>query len=119
MRARIMLSAAAAVLVTGSALILTPSAAMAAGASKTCKFRTCPLTVRNFPGGTISVDADSGGTADTAFWGLTDSTSPNPRCSTSFPTNGGVRSWTCSGIHAGTVTVILTGPAPLAIGVRW
>ena len=96
-----------------------PQMAFAAGASNTCSLRVCPVTGRNFPGGTISVDADSGGTADTAFWALTDSTSPSPRCSATFSTNGGVRSWTCSGVHSGTVTAILTGPAPLAIGVRW
>jgi hypothetical protein len=96
-----------------------PQSALAAGASNHCSLRTCTVTARNFPGGTISVDADSGGTSDTAFWGLTDGTSPNPRCSVSFPTNDPPRSWTCSGIHSGTVTVILTGPAPLSIGVRW
>ncbi|MBU2667943.1 hypothetical protein KOI35_30970 [Actinoplanes bogorensis] len=98
-----------------------PQVALAAGSSNTCSFRTCSTTGRNFPGGTISIDADAGGTlggSDTGHWGLSDAGSPI-RCQADFPVTGGLRSWTCTGVRAGTVTATVVGPAPLKIGVRW
>jgi hypothetical protein len=95
-----------------------PQVAMAAGVSNSCSIRVCNVTARNFPGGTISVDADSGGTADTGYWAISDSNSPI-QCEARFRTEGGVRSWTCSGVARGTVTMTLTGPAPLRMGLRW
>jgi hypothetical protein len=103
---------------TAIGVTVLPQMAMAAGVSNSCKLRVCYVTARNFPGGTISIDADSGGTADTAHWGISDSNSPI-QCQANFSTEGGVRSWTCSGVAKGTVTMTLTGPAPLAMGLRW
>jgi hypothetical protein len=97
-----------------------PQAALAAGNSNTCQIRTCSVSAPNFPGGTLSVDADAGGTTGTAtaFWAVTDSNSP-VQCSATFPVRSGVTSWTCSGVARGTVSATLSGPAPLKIGLRW
>lgn len=99
---------------------ILPQMAMAAGSSTSCSLRVCHLTARNFPGGTISVDADSANYdgSDTAHWAVGDADSPI-QCQKDFPIAGGVRSWTCSGVHSGTVTMVLTGPAPLKMGLRW
>jgi hypothetical protein len=97
-----------------------PQAALAAGNSNTCQIRTCSVSAANFPGGTLSVDADAGGTTGTAtaFWAVTDSNSP-VQCSATFPVRNGASSWTCSGVARGTVSATLSGPAPLKIGLRW
>jgi hypothetical protein len=98
-------------------IVLSAEAALAAGSSASCTGSTCQVSGNGFPGGTVSVDADTGGSG-TALWAV-----DGPRgyrCSTRFSAAGGVRSWTCSGVPAGNLTATVVGPAgPSVIGIRW
>jgi hypothetical protein len=91
--------------------------AHAAGSSASCTGNLCSVSADGFPGGTISIDADTGGSGN-ASWRLS---GPNGyRCSTTFSAAGGVRSWTCSGAPRGNYNATVIGPTgPSVIGIRW
>ncbi|MFI5837209.1 hypothetical protein ACIA5A_26400 [Micromonospora sp. NPDC051300] len=94
-----------------------PQVALAAGSSANCTGATCQTSGYGFPGGTVSIDADTGGTG-TAIWGIN---GPNGyKCSTTFSAAGGVRSWVCYNAPKGTLNATVSGPAgPSVVGIRW
>jgi hypothetical protein len=114
---KLFLRAGVAVAAIPLALVVLPGVALATGSSASCTGDSCSVSADGFPGGTISIDADTGGSG-TALWGLT---GPNGfRCSTTFTAAGGVRSWTCSRAPAGHYSATVAGPAgPAVIGIRW
>ena len=106
--------------VAAAMLALLPAAAFAVGNSRMCPAANwCAVKATGFPGGTISVDADSGGrgTANWVMYG------PNGyKCSRSFPASQAIASWSCNNAPAGTYSATVTPGEPgqrLAIGIRW
>ena len=114
---RSFIRAAAVLATTPLVLVLAAGVAFAAGSSAGCTGSSCSVSGHGFPGGTLSIDADTGGSG-TALWAVD---GPNGyRCSTRFSAAGGVRSWTCRGVPAGTLFATVAGPAgPSVIGIRW
>jgi hypothetical protein len=105
-------------LVAATVLAVAPNAAWAGGRSRSCpKDPICELELDTFPGGLLSIDADSHGTGSAGwavFHGL------NHVCSTSFDAAAPPQSWTCSNVPAGHLRATLNGPVnPLVIGLRW
>lgn len=88
---------------------------------------TCSVSTDAFPGGTISVDADTKGPARTnnnvASWSIFDS-GHQERCLTRFRVGGPPQSWTCPGVPRGHVDLIVNAGPPqqgydYSIALRW
>jgi hypothetical protein len=106
---------------TAAAIAVTafPHAAAAAGSSRHCPAIACSVTV-NFPGGTLSVDVDAGNVAGTVgTFKVWRNGASAIACQGTFPGPGGVRSYVCRGLPAGTYNGLVQGPAPTAVGLRW
>ncbi|WP_370943639.1 hypothetical protein AB5J62_31580 [Amycolatopsis sp. cg5] len=107
--------------VVASAVAVTPQVAFAGGAHSDCPHAlTCGARVSGFPGGTISIDADSGG-GGIANWSL-QGTNPgnNYSCGTAFDAYAPPKSWLCTGAPPGNYSLRVQGPdAPTMAGIRW
>ncbi|WP_370943636.1 hypothetical protein AB5J62_31565 [Amycolatopsis sp. cg5] len=106
--------------IAGSVLMLLPGAAFAGPASHTCPRvgeRECATLATGFPGGTISVDADSHGNG-TASWEIR-GVNTGFRCSASFEMAAGPQSWVCRNAPADDYAGVVRGYGPLNIGIRW
>lgn len=107
--------------VVASAIAVIPGLAFAGGQGGTCpRSLTCDARVGDFPGGTISIDADSGG-GGIASWSLI-GTNPgnNFSCGTAFDAYAPPQSWTCPNAPAGAYRLRVNGAdAPTMAGIRW
>ena len=101
-------------------IVMVPNAATAGGASTYCPAYFCTFKARGFPGGTISIDADStvrDGIDRTAYWRIW---GPNGySCGASFRDSEPPRSWVCFNAPAGTYDAAIEGRPPATMGVRW
>ncbi|WP_143261580.1 hypothetical protein [Allokutzneria sp. NRRL B-24872] len=111
----------AAVLAIGIALVTTPSAS-AGGRSKTCTSdRACLVDGYDFPGGTLSIDADVVGGPNTVVH-MRYKGDHGERCVADFWVNDPPRSWVCHNVHPGHYRVVIDAPDGhdvLVVGVRW
>lgn len=107
--------------VVATAATVAPPAAFAGPDGRTCpRSLTCDARVGDFPGGTISIDADSGG-GGIASWSL-QGTNPgnNYTCGTAFDAYAPPQSWTCSNAPAGAYRLRVQGAdSPTMAGIRW
>ncbi|MBP2472132.1 hypothetical protein JOF53_001004 [Crossiella equi] len=102
----------------GASLVLAAPVAMAEPSSVTCSMSYCDLwDVTDFPGGTLSVDADVHGVGIGRWtvWGPNDY-----RCENTFHASAGPGSWLCHNAPAGTYNARVEGPqGDTNIGLRW
>lgn len=80
----------------------------------------CFLEAQNFPGGTVSVDVDAGGT-ERAYREWTLSANFTPSCKASYTSIDPPRSWVCHNVPAGTLSLKASKYATqwADIGLRW
>jgi len=79
---------------------------------------TCSFQVTGFPGGTISIDVDEYGSSGVVHrWDLINGAG-NYQCYGTYRQVDPPRSWTCSGVVGGTVTVIAQMDGGGYIGIR-
>jgi hypothetical protein len=101
---------------------LAPTAAFAAGTSKTCRNSggVCTITTTHPSKGTVSVDVSSSNTTPNSVqWEV--SGSGGYLCVGHVPDDGVVRSYTCANVPAGTIRagIFVAGGSTMAVGVRW
>ncbi|MBP2471639.1 hypothetical protein JOF53_000511 [Crossiella equi] len=85
----------------------------------------CTVYAYNFPGGTMSIDADTCCTTGTSHWYLFEKSWR--KCETDFRTEAPAQSWTCSGLPANNykLQALILKPVPhpdnkwVSIGLRW
>jgi hypothetical protein len=117
---KLLLRAAAIGAVLSGTLMVLPGTAMAFGASRTCATPTCSIDASGFPGGQISVDADTHGIGNSSWVLFRIATFPVPVCSANFAATDPPRSWVCNSLPAGSYVASVSGPAgPTNIGIRW
>ncbi|GAA4000392.1 hypothetical protein GCM10022247_21000 [Allokutzneria multivorans] len=111
----------AAALAVGTALVTAPVAS-AGGHDKTCTSdRACLIEGHDFPGGTLSIDADVVGGPNTVVH-LRHKGDHGERCVADFWVNDPPRSWTCPNVRPGHYRVVIDAPDrhdALMVGVRW
>ncbi len=116
----------AALIVSATAATVTalmPSAAFAAGTSKSCGSSSggvCTITTSHPSKGTVSIDVSSSNTTPNSVqWEI--GGTGGYLCVGHVPDDGVVRSYTCSNVPAGTIRagIFVAGGANMAVGVRW
>jgi hypothetical protein len=102
------------------------SAGVLGGASKVCTRSDqdtdvwCDLGVQGFPGGTVHVDVDAGG-SDLALRRWTLYANHAKVCSESYTSNDPARSWTCTGVPGGYLSLSASKAQwqDVEVGIRW
>ncbi|MCP3798830.1 hypothetical protein NLX83_06130 [Allokutzneria sp. A3M-2-11 16] len=112
---------AAAALAIGMIFATAPSAS-AGGYSKRCPSESvCRVEGNNFPGGTLSIDADVIGGPNTRVR-IRYKGDNGERCVAEFWVNDPPRSWVCHNAHPGHYRVLVDAPErhdALVVGARW
>jgi hypothetical protein len=101
---------------------LAPTAAFAAGTSKTCRNSggVCTITITHPSKGTVYVDVSSSNTTpDSVQWEV--GGAGGYLCVGHVPDDGVVRSYSCANVPAGTIRagIFAGGGSTMAVGVRW
>ncbi|MFB9907114.1 hypothetical protein [Allokutzneria oryzae] len=108
-------------LAIGVALVAVPSAS-AGGHSKRCESdRACLIEGNDFPGGTLSIDADVIGGPNTLVR-IRYKGDHGERCVTEFWVNDPPRSWVCHNVPPGHYRVVIDTSERhdvFVVGVRW